>query len=171
MAVCDAFWAGGLASPAVASRPSFDEYDEAIESLRRSGREVVPWIVAHLGHADADAREAAASVAEALLRRKRVPKREVQSVIEGLSSAATRAWSEDFGEKRANLAALLALGASRDRRGLPAIRHVLTSPSVADAELEQAAAEALAAAVGLSAGKGSDAVTAARRWLAEHANG
>jgi len=174
MQICDAYWER-LAQPPDGSLEDafseeamqrYNEYVSAVNELGRRGSDVLEWACSHLNHPEYDAREQAAFLVGEIIARDDVDE-PTDVVIDALSKLAMRPVEEDNKEAQANSSALIALGKLGDRRGIPAIRHVLTSPEWEEDDNQLMAAEALEQILGESFDD-SDVVEVARDWLAEN---
>ncbi|HEX4071563.1 MAG TPA: HEAT repeat domain-containing protein, partial [Planctomycetaceae bacterium] len=149
---CDAYWEWlgqpNSEKPSGADAKSrYGEYVAAINEMASRGPDVVDWAAARLAHAEFDAREQAAFLLGEVANRHPLGPR-LDAVVAALSEMTRRPVSDDSKEAQANTAAVIALGKIGDRRGVGALRHVLTSDEWADDDIQWDAVEALGQIVG-----------------------
>lgn len=169
MRICENRWAGrydweGLIPPG-ASPEGLPGSIEAQNELGKRTKEVLQWAVENLRHQNYDAREACAWLVGEAAKRGEISDDQLGSVIETLSALALRSWKDDPKETQANAAAILALGETNDRRVIPTLAAIVTSPEWDNDDNSWDAACMLGKLVGEPFEESEDPKGTARKWL------
>ena len=166
MMICDGFWDERAMEDGRV--PSYGHSAQAAAELSNRGSEVIPWALAHLAHADYDARQSAADLLGSLAERNLLGAH-TREVVAELSKLALRPRGQETKEIQANCAAVSALGATRDPAALPVFRRLLlTDGWWSDDDIRWNAAEALQRFAGEPFMSADDPESAAAEWLRRH---
>jgi HEAT repeat protein len=171
-AICETYWDSldfSSKSTSQADAPvQYQSYRRAVEKLSTHGEEIRDWARRMLGHRRYDAREQAAYLLGQLGARGELGDAE-DAIIDELDELAHWDIAHDGKERQAIDAAVQAIGAIGNRRGVEVLRKILGS----DKEHHQdetawTAAEALGLLLREPFMQADDPVAAARAWLKRH---